>query len=152
MTVTVNFTLMDSGAVVGGVAGGVSGGVAGGVQGGVVGGIVGGAPGVPPPPPPPPSGNAPVRVGGNIRQPEKLKDVRPVYPKEAQDARVQGVVILEIVIGTDGKVQNAKILRSIPLFDQAALDAVRQWEYSVTQLDGTPVPVIMTVTVNFRLE
>jgi len=152
MTVTVNFTLEDSGAVVGGVAGGVSGGVAGGVQGGVVGGIVGGAPGVPPSLPPPPSGNAPVRVGGNIRQPEKLKDVRPVYPEEAQDARVQGVVILEIVIGTDGKVQDAKILRSIPLFDQAALDAVRQWEYSVTQLNGTPVPVIMMVTVNFTLQ
>jgi TonB family protein len=147
MTVTVNFTLMDSGAVVGGVEGGVSGGVAGGIQGGVTGGIVAGSPLQPPPPP-----NAPVRVGGNIRQPEKLKDVRPVYPKEAQDARVQGVVILEIVIGTDGKVQDAKILRSIPLFDQAALDAVRQWEYSVTQLNGTPVPVIMTVTVNFRLE
>jgi TonB family protein len=151
MTVTVNFTLQDSGAVVGGVAGGVSGGVAGGVQGGVTGGIVGGAPGVSPPPPPPPSGNAPVRVGGNIRQPEKLKDVAPVLPDIARAARVQGVVILEIVIGTDGKVQDAKILRSIPLFDQAAIDAVRQWEYAVTQLNGTPVPVIMTVTVNFTL-
>jgi protein TonB len=152
MTVTVNFTLMDSGAVVGGVAGGVSGGVAGGVQGGVVGGIVGGAPGVPPPPPLPPSGDAPVRVGGNIRQPERLKDVPPIYPPIAQSARVQGVVIVEIVIGTDGKVQDAKILRSIPLLDEAALDAVRQWEYSVTQLKGTPVRVIMTATVNFTLQ
>jgi protein TonB len=149
MTVTVNFTLQDSGAVVGG---GVSGGVAGGVQGGVVGGIVGGSALQPPPPSPPPSPDAPVRVGGNIRQPERLKYVPPVYPPVAQAARVQGVVIVEIVIGTDGRVQDAKILRSIPLLDEAALDAVRQWEYSVTQLNGTPVRVIMTATVNFTLQ
>ena len=101
---------------------GVPGGVEGGVPGGVVGGVVGGLPTAPPPPPPPPS--APVRVGGNIKTPTKTKDVKPVYPPIAQSARVQGVVIIEATIGPDGRVKDAKVLRSIPLLDQAALDAV----------------------------
>lgn len=109
--------------------------------------VLGGIPGAPPPPPPGP--RAPVRVGGNIAPPTRINDVPPVMPEVARQARVQGVVILEIVIGTDGKIQDAKILRSIPLLDQAALDCVRQWEYTPTLLNGTPVPVIMTVTVNF---
>ena len=129
---------------------GVPGGVEGGVPGGVVGGIVGGVPEAPPPPPPPPA--APVRVGGNIKPPTKTKDIRPVYPPIAQSARVQGVVIIEATIGPGGKVQDARVLRSIPLLDQAALDAVRQWEYTPTLLNGVPVPVIMTVTVNFTLQ
>ena len=101
------------------------GGVEGGVPGGVVGGVVGGLPEAPPPPPPPPS--APVRVGGNIKAPTKTKNVNPVYPPIAQSARVQGVVIIEATIGADGRVKDAKVLRSIPLLDQAALDAVKQW-------------------------
>jgi protein TonB len=120
----------------------------------------------PPPPPPPPGalvgrigmpattsagGPAPVRVGGSIRQPTQVRRVNPVYPPEAQAARVQGVVILEAVIGMDGRVDDARILRSIPLLDLAALDAVRQWEYTPTLLNGVPVPVIMTVTVQFTL-
>src|SRR5205085_5042671 len=129
---------------------GVPGGVEGGVPGGVVGGVVGGLPEAPPPPPPPPQ--APVRVGGNIRAPNKVKDVKPVYPPIAQSARVQGVVIIEATIGPDGRVKDAKVLRSIPLLDQAALDAVKQWVYSPTLLNGVPVPVIMTVTVNFTLQ
>ncbi len=95
---------------------------------------------------------APVRVGGNIRPPTKVKDVRPVYPSIAQSARVQGVVIIEATIGPDGKVKDARVLRSIPLLDQAALEAVRQWEFTPTLLNGVPVPVIMTVTVNFTLQ
>jgi protein TonB len=129
--------------------GGVSGGVEGGVPGGVVGGVVGGLPEAPPPPPPP---VAPVRVGGNIRPPTKVKNVNPVYPSIAQSARVQGVVIVEATIGPDGKVSDARVLRSIPLLDQAALDAVRQWVFTPTLLNGVPVPVIMTVTVNFTLQ
>jgi len=129
---------------------GVPGGVEGGVPGGVVGGVVGGLPEAPPPPPPPPS--APVRVGGNIKQPNKTKDVKPVYPPIAQSARVQGVVIIEATIGPDGRVKEAKVLRSIPLLDQAALDAVKQWQFTPTLLNGVPVPVIMTVTVNFTLQ
>jgi protein TonB len=91
-------------------------------------------------------------VGGNIRTPNKIKDVRPIYPSIAQSARVQGVVIIEAVIGPDGRVQDAKVLRSIPLLDAAALDAVKQWTYTPTTLNGVPVPVIMTVTVNFTLQ
>jgi protein TonB len=128
---------------------GVPGGVEGGVPGGVVGGVVGGLPEAPPPPPPP---AAPVRVGGNIRPPQKTKDVRPSYPAIAQSARVQGIVIIEATIGPNGKVTDAKVLRSIPLLDQAALDAVKQWEFTPTLLNGVPVPVIMTVTVQFTLQ
>jgi protein TonB len=120
-----------------------------GIAGGVVGGVVGGIPEAPPPPPPPPP--APVRVGGNIKPPMKTKDVRPVYPPIAQSARVQGVVIIEATIGPGGKVQDARVLRSIPLLDAAALDAVKQWEFTPTLLNGVPVPVIMTVTVQFTL-
>jgi protein TonB len=128
------------------------GGVEGGVVGGVTGGIVGGLEAAPPPPPPPPPPPAPVRVGGAIRQPTKIKEARPVYPAIAQSARVQGVVIIEATIGPDGRVQDAKVLRSIPLLDAAAIDAVKQWVYTPTTLNGVPVPVIMTVTVNFTLQ
>jgi protein TonB len=133
-----------------GVSEGVPGGVEGGVPGGVMGGVVGGLPEAPPPPPPPPQ--APVRVGGAIKPPTKTKDVRPVYPPIAQSARVQGVVIIEATIGANGRVTDAKVLRSIPLLDQAALDAVKQWVFTPTLLNGVPVPVIMTVTVNFTLQ
>ena len=92
-----------------------------------------------------------MRVGGTIRQPTKLVDVRPVYPAIAQSARIQGVVILEVTIAPDGAVADAKILRSIPLLDDAAVEAVRQWKFTPTLLNGVPVPVIMTVTVNFSM-
>jgi len=131
------------------MAHGDEGSIEGGIVGGVAGGITGGIP-EPPPPPPPPA--APVRVGGNIKTPTKTKDVKPVYPPIAQSARVSGVVIIEATIGADGKVKDAKVLRSIPLLDQAALDAVKQWAFTPTLLNGVPVPVIMTVTVNFTLQ
>ena len=75
-----------------------------------------------------------------------------MYPPIAQSARVQGVVIIEATIGPNGTVQEAKVLRSIPLLDAAALDAVQQWQFTPTLLNGVPVPVIMTVTVNFTLQ
>jgi protein TonB len=78
-----------------------------------------------------------------------LVDVKPVYPDEARRANVQGVVIIEIVIDTQGRVHDARILRSIPGLDDAALEAVRQWEFTPTAIDGVPVPLVMTVTVNF---
>lgn len=119
----------------------------------------------PPPPPPPPQFTGfdepfdlamarltPVRVGGTIRTPGKTKDVKPAYPDVAQSARVQGVVILEAIIDTDGTIANARVLRSIPLLDAAALGAVSQWRFTPTQLNGQPVAVIMTVTVNFTLQ
>ena len=94
----------------------------------------------------------PIRVGGDIRPPVKTKDARPVYPVEAQSARVQGVVILEAIIDTDGTVANARVLRSIPLLDAAALGAVSHWQFTPTLLNGQPAAVIMTVTVNFTLQ
>jgi periplasmic protein TonB len=127
-----------------GVEGGTPGGVEGGVPGGVVGGVVGGLPDAPPP-------VQAVRVGGQIKEPKKLKDVKPTYPDIAKQARVQGIVILECTISPQGKVTDVKVLRGIPLLDQAAIDAVKQWVYTPTLLNGVPVPVIMTVTVNFRL-
>ena len=103
-----------------------------------------------------PSGNlsAPgaLRVGGNIKTPTKIRDVRPVYPPIAQSARVTGVVVLEVLVGPDGHVQEAQVLRSIPLLDGAAIDAVKQWQFTPTLLNGVAVPVIMTVTVNFALQ
>jgi TonB family protein len=93
-----------------------------------------------------------IRVGGNIKTPVKIRDVRPVYPPLAQSARVSGVVILEVLVGPDGRVHEAQILRSIPLLDAAALDAVKQWLFTPTLLNGVATPVIMTVTVNFTLQ
>jgi TonB family protein len=121
--------------------------VVGGVVGGVPGGVFGGTVGVPAPPPPPGA----VRVGGEIKEPRRLKHVEPVYPEIARSARVQGVVIMECTISPQGKVTDVRVLRSIPLLDQAAIDAVKQWVYTPTLLNGVPVPVIMTVTANFTL-
>jgi len=126
----------------------------------------------PPPPPPAPGGAAAsspvgatggfdpgtpawatdgVRVSGKILPPTKTKHVNPVYPAIAQSAKVQGTVIFEIRISPEGKVTNARVLRSVPLLDQAALDAVMQWEFTPTLLNGQPVPILMNVTVQFTL-
>jgi TonB family C-terminal domain len=91
----------------------------------------------------------PIRVGGRVQTPNKIKDVKPVYPAIAQSARVSGPVTIEATIGPDGKVADANVVRSIPMLDQAALDAVRQWEYTPTLLNGVPVAVLVTVTINF---
>ena len=96
-------------------------------------------------------GSAPLRVGGDIAEPKKLVDAKPVYPQIAQAAKVQGVVILEVIIDTTGGIRDAKVLRSIPLLDQAALDAVKQWRFTPTVMNGNPAEVIMTVTVAFTL-
>jgi protein TonB len=101
------------------------------------------------PPPPPPV--TPVRITPGLRPPAKLKDVMPVYPDIAMRARISGMVILEAVIDAEGRVANVKVLRSVRLLDQAAIDAVRQWEFTPTRLNGVAVPVVMTVTVNFTL-
>ena len=94
----------------------------------------------------------PLRVGGNIRPPTKITDVKPVYPPIAQSARVQGVVIVEALIDDQGNVVNARIVRSIPLLDAAALDAVCKWKYAPADVDGRLVAVVMTVTANFALQ
>jgi periplasmic protein TonB len=104
-------------------------------------------------PPPPPETPKFVRVGGVIREPRKLVHVPPVYPVIAQQSRTQGTVTLEALIDVTGRVQNVKVLRSdSPLLDGAALQAVQQWRYSPTELNGVPVPVLMTIFVRFTLE
>jgi protein TonB len=126
-------------------------GVEGGMTGGVTGNIVSGL-NEPPPPPAQVAPTAPMRVWGNVKPPTKIKDVQPVYPAVAQAAKVSGRVIIEAVVGPDGRVTDARILRSIPLLDRAALDAVSQWVYAPTLFNGVAVAVIMTVTVTFALE
>ena len=127
--------------------GGTDGGVAGGVEGGVVGGVVGGLPDAPPPPP-----VAPVRVGGDVHEPRKVLDAVPVYPELAANARVEGLVIIEATIDARGRVVNASILRGVPMLNEAALEAVRKWVYTPTLLNGVPTPIIVTVTLTFRLK
>jgi TonB family protein len=102
---------------------------------------------------------SPIRPGNSglpgvpgIPYPRRTKNVNPVYPPEAQQARVQGMVFIEITIDPAGKISSAVVTQSIPLLDQAALDAVRQWEYTPTVVDGKAVPVIMTVTANFTMQ
>jgi TonB family protein len=125
-------------------------------------GTPGGAP-PPPPPPPPPGGEdpaiqqpidgvMPVRIGGELKPPRKIRDVKPIYPVEAQDLKIQGVVIIEAVIDTTGNVARGRILRGVAKLDEAALDAVKQWQFEPVLLNGAPVPVVMTVTVNFTLQ
>jgi protein TonB len=115
------------------------------IPGGVVGGDL-----LPPPPTPPPPPRQPVRVSG-LQAPRKIRDMAPRYPAIAQASRVEGVVILEAVIAEDGSVQDVRVLRSKPLLDDAAVEAVRHWRFTPTLLGGQPVPVVMTVTVSFML-
>ena len=138
---------------VGGVEGGVEGGVPGGIVGGIVGGIIGGL--VPPAPPPPPLVAArpvPVRIGGQITAPALVHRVEPQYPDIAIAAQLTGLVILEAVVDTDGRVESVKVLRSRhPFLDRAAVDALRQWQYSPLVLNGIPTPFVLTVTFNFSV-
>ncbi len=106
---------------------------------------------LPPPPPPPPPAKA-FHVGGDIKEPTKIRDVQPMYPAIAIAAKVEGTVIIEATIGRDGTIEATKVLRSIPLLDHAALEAVRQWRFTPTRLNGVPIPVIMSVTVRFTLK
>jgi protein TonB len=93
----------------------------------------------------------PVRVGGMIKEPIKIKHVDPVYPEIAKNAKIQGVVILETTIARDGTVRDVRVLRPVALLTDAAIAAVKQWQYTETQVNGEAVEVLMTVTVNFNL-
>ena len=104
------------------------------------------------PPPVQAAPSGPVIVGGNIRRPMRTRYVPPQYPDLARAAKIEGVVIIEATIGIDGRVEQARVLRSKPLLDDAALAAVRAWEYTPTLLNDRPVPVIMTITVQFSLK
>jgi protein TonB len=129
-----------------GIEGGVAGGVEGGVPGGVIGGVVGGLPtGAPPPP------ARVVRIGGQIAQPRIIRKVEPVFPDLAVQSRISALVILEAEVDVRGHVKNVKVLRGHPLFDESAMQAVRQWRYQPLLLNGEPTGFILTVTVNFNL-
>jgi TonB family protein len=137
------------GDVVGGVEGGVKGGVEGGVEGGVKGGVVGGV-----------TGaqelkkfeRDAVRAVGDIQPPSLIKEVPPRYPEVARQARVEGTVILEAKTDEQGNVVDTRILRSIPLLDQAAIEAVKQWKYEPLTIGGKARKVLFTVTVRFILD
>ncbi len=135
----------DMGAV--GMAGGVPGGVAGGSMGGVLGGVIGGM-GAPPPPKPK---SGPLRVGGNVQAAKIINRVQPVYPPLARQTRISGTVRLHAIISKDGTIQQLEVVSGHPLLQQAALDAVRQWRYQPTLLNGDPVEVDTTIDVIFSL-
>ena len=96
-------------------------------------------------------GLPPVAIGGSIAPPERIRYVPPVYPAEAQQAKVSGVIIMQAIIDENGDVAMTKVLKSVPMLDEAAEAALRQWKYTPTLLNGVAVPVLMTVTVTFTL-
>jgi periplasmic protein TonB len=137
----------DVGAV--GVVGGVPGGVPGGQAGGVLGGIIGGSGGgMPPPPKATPSR---IRVGGNVAAAKLVRQVTPLYPPIAKTAHISGTVMLHAVIAKDGTIQELTYVSGPPLLMKNAMDAVRQWRYSPTLLNGEPVEVDTTISVVFTL-
>jgi protein TonB len=115
-------------------------------------GVVGEPVAPPAPPEPPPDPPKRVRPGGDIKPPEKIVHVPPVYPDIARSGGVEGIVILEAVISERGTVEQVRVLRSKPLLDAAAIDAVRRWRYTPTLLNGQPVQVLMTITVHFSID
>lgn len=92
-----------------------------------------------------------IRVGGNVQSANLVNKVRPLYPPEAKQARIQGTVKFNVVIAADGTVKNIDVISGHPLLVQSALDAVKQWVYKPTLLNGNPVEVITVVDVNFTL-
>lgn len=137
-----------------GVVGGVPGGVPGGTPGGVIGGIIGSVPSAAPPPPPPPKEKPVIqriRVGGQVQAANLIQKVTPVYPQLAKQARISGVVRFSALIGKDGTIQNLTLIQGHPLLVAAAQEAVKQWRYKPTLLNGEPVEVATQIDVNFTL-
>jgi protein TonB len=132
-----------------GIAGGVPGGVAGGSMGGVLGGVIGGAGAAPPPPPK--AAVSRTRVGGAVQAAKLVNRVQPVYPPLARQTRISGTVKLHAIIGKDGGVQQLQVVSGHPLLVQSALDAVKQWRYQPTLLNGEPVEVDTEIDVIFSL-
>jgi protein TonB len=125
-----------------GMEGGVEGGVVGGVLGGVVGGVIGGTGNVP----------LPGRVERKPDRPPRIvRQIRPVYPQEAFVKKVEGTVVLEIVIDAEGRVAQARVLRSVPLLDDAALDAVGQWVFLPAIKAGRAVATVAEAPIVFRI-
>jgi len=135
--------------VVGGDPDGVPGGAVGGSPDGIPGGMIDGIPGSPLAALP--ETDQPIYLVGEIRPPVRTGFVKPEYPAVARKARVPGTVILEIVVGRSGDVESVKILRSDPLFDEAAIEAVKRWKYKPALQSGRPVRVYLTVRIEFGL-
>jgi periplasmic protein TonB len=143
---------------VAGVVGGVPGGTPGGTPGGVLGGIIGSVPSAAPPPPPPPKKEEVkpvtpqrIRVGGNVQSAKLVRQPRPNYPPLAKQARISGVVKLSAVISKDGTIKELQVISGHPLLVPSALEAVKQWVYQPTLLNGEPVEVQTQIDVNFTL-
>ena len=131
-----------------GMQGGVPGGVAGGSMGGVIGGVIGGMGGAPPPPKPTASR---IRQGGSVQAALLINRVQPVYPPLARQTRISGTVRLHAIISKSGSVESLEVLSGHPLLVRAAMDAVQQWKYKPTLLNGEPVEVDTTIDVIFSL-
>jgi protein TonB len=130
-----------------GVIGGVPGGVPGGSMGGVIGGIIGSTPAAVPKVAMPTR----VRVSAGVQQGNLITQVKPIYPAIAKSARIQGAVVLQAEISKQGTIENLRVISGHPMLVQNALDAVKQWRYKPYLLNGEPVPVETTITVNFTL-
>jgi protein TonB len=137
-----------------GVAGGVLGGVPGGQMGGVLGGIISGASRtyVPAPTPASSEPRAPIRVGGRVRPPLQLVRSVPDYPILARQSKIEGTVLIDAVIDTEGNVVEMRVLSGPLLLLNAALAAVREWKYQPTYLNDRAIAVQLTVTVTFKLD
>jgi len=122
-----------------GMEGGVLGGQVGGVPGGVLGGVIGG------------TGTGPVPVRDYDRPPQPIRITRPVYPHDAFVKKVEGTVYLEILIDSEGRVVDARILRSVPMLDRAAVECVLQWRFAPALKRGLPVPTVAQAPVSFRI-
>lgn len=106
----------------------------------------------PPPPSPSPTQPPPPRVGGNVKQAKLIRKVEPIYPPLARQNRVQGDVVLEAIIGTDGNTHNIKVISGHALLRQSAVDAVEQWKYEPATLNGEPIESTTTITVKYILK
>ena len=137
----------------GGVLGGIPGGIPGGQLGGVIGGVIGGAlnTGAKPVPPPTGKSGAPVRVGGRVRAPKAIVQVRPEYPALARQTHVEGDVKIDAILDEAGNVINMKVVSGHPLLYQAAVDALKKWKYEPTYLNDRPIAVELIVTITFQL-
>jgi len=97
--------------------------------------------------------DGPLRVGGDVKAPVVIRKVEPVYTEEARSQRITGIVIVEATIGRDGLVKNVTVLKPLPFgLDQAAVDAVKQWQFKPATRNGEPVDVVFNLTINFRLQ
>jgi protein TonB len=158
----------QQGGTVGGEVGGQIGGVLGGEKGGTVGGTLGGTgtgtgegtggdkPAPPPPPPPAPEPKAdegPLRVGGDVKAPVATNRVKPDYTDAARKAHINGVVVVEAVVNKQGEVEQVKVLKGLPMgLSEQAAEAVKRWRFTPGTLNGQPVDVIFSLTVNFTLQ